>query len=88
MLILAEAIARGALGRRESRGAHYRPDYPERDDAQFMKTTLARCDAGGNSVSIEFVPIDASLVAPTARTYGRDDSKGDKRKTQPAMASA
>ncbi len=88
MLILAEAIARGALGRRESRGAHYRPDFPERDDAHFMKTTLARCDVGGNSVSIEFVPIDASLVAPTARTYGRDDSKGDTRKTQPAMANA
>jgi succinate dehydrogenase / fumarate reductase flavoprotein subunit len=81
MIALAEALAKGALERRESRGAHYRSDYTERDDANFMKTTVARCDANLRT-SIEFVPIDASLIAPTARTYGKKESSAAK----PALA--
>ncbi|MBA4028915.1 MAG: succinate dehydrogenase flavoprotein subunit [Planctomyces sp.] len=73
MLVLAEALAKGALERRESRGAHYRSDYPSRDDTQFMKTTVTRCDAHGQT-SLTFEPIDADLIAPTARTYGKKDS--------------
>jgi succinate dehydrogenase / fumarate reductase flavoprotein subunit len=75
MLIVAEAIAKGSLERKESRGAHYRTDYTERDDANFMKTTLAKYDAGSDRVSIEFAAIDASLIKPTARTYGKTDGK-------------
>ncbi len=82
MLILAEAVALGALERKESRGAHYRTDYPDRDDANFMKATLAKCDASGGfgseRVVVEFVPIDGSLIKPTARTYGK---KNDAPKT-------
>jgi succinate dehydrogenase / fumarate reductase flavoprotein subunit len=77
MLIVAEAIAKGSLERRESRGAHYRTDYTERDDANFMKTTLAKYDAASDSVSISFASIDASLIKPTARTYGKTESKKD-----------
>ncbi|MCC6678980.1 MAG: succinate dehydrogenase flavoprotein subunit [Phycisphaerales bacterium] len=86
MIALAEAIAKGALTRCESRGAHYRTDFPERDDARFMKTTVARCDAaGGSSLTLE--PIDASLIAPTARTYGKkDDAHGKKDAPKAAMA--
>jgi succinate dehydrogenase / fumarate reductase flavoprotein subunit len=83
MLVLAQAIARGALARRESRGAHYRTDFPERDDANFMKTTLARCDAEGVT-TISFEPIDASLIQPTARTYGRKDDRRDPTRPAPA----
>ncbi|MFO0831738.1 MAG: succinate dehydrogenase flavoprotein subunit [Phycisphaerales bacterium] len=71
MLTIADAVAAGALARRESRGAHYRTDYPERDDANFMKTTLAKYNPTDRSVSLELIPIDASLVLPTARTYGK-----------------
>lgn len=74
MLVVAEAIAKGALARRESRGAHYRTDFPTRDDANFMKTTVAKYDAASRSTTIEFAEIDASLIAPTARTYGKKDS--------------
>lgn len=74
MLILAEATALGAIERRESRGAHYRTDYKDRDDQNYMKTTLASYGEDGK-VSIRHVPIDASLIAPTARTYGKKDDK-------------
>ncbi len=42
MLVLARVMVRGALLRDESRGAHYKPEFPVRDDARFLKTTLAR----------------------------------------------
>ena len=43
-LYLAEITAAGALARRESRGSHFRTDFPTRDDAQWLKHTLARLD--------------------------------------------
>ncbi|MBL8886394.1 MAG: succinate dehydrogenase flavoprotein subunit [Phycisphaerales bacterium] len=85
MLILAEAVALGALERKESRGAHYRSDYTNRDDTNFMKTTLARHEGG--KTSVEFVPIDASLILPTARTYGKKESS-PKSQTQAPVAAA
>ncbi|MBX3388988.1 MAG: succinate dehydrogenase flavoprotein subunit [Phycisphaeraceae bacterium] len=85
MLVLAEAIALGALERRESRGAHYRSDYTSRDDANFMKSTLAR-HAGGTT-TVEFVPIDESLILPTARTYGKKEAS-PKAPAAPSLATA
>ncbi|MDX2132458.1 MAG: succinate dehydrogenase flavoprotein subunit [Planctomycetota bacterium] len=74
MLLIAEAICLGSIERRESRGAHYRTDFQERDDANFMKTSLAKYDPQ-RGVTLEFVPIDATLVRPTARTYGKVEKK-------------
>jgi succinate dehydrogenase / fumarate reductase flavoprotein subunit len=89
MILIAEAIAKGALERRESRGAHYRTDYTERDDANFMKTTLAKYDAASGTSSVQLVPIDGSLVLPTARTYGKkEDGKDAPAAKQPAVAGA
>ncbi|MDX9912085.1 MAG: succinate dehydrogenase flavoprotein subunit [Phycisphaerales bacterium] len=85
MLAIAEAIARGSIERKESRGAHYRTDFPERDDANFMKATRARYNAASNSVAIDLIPIDADLIAPTARTYGKVDNAPS---AKPAMATA
>jgi succinate dehydrogenase / fumarate reductase, flavoprotein subunit len=62
MLDCAEALVEGALAREESRGAHYRTDFPERDDANWLKHTMLRRTSGGleltkKSVSItEFQP--------------------------------
>jgi succinate dehydrogenase / fumarate reductase flavoprotein subunit len=76
MLLVAEALAKGALERRESRGAHYREDYQQRDDANFMKSTVAKFDPATRSTSISFMEIDASLIKSTARTYGKTDGGG------------
>lgn len=72
MLELARVITLGALNRNESRGAHYKPDFPDRDDENFMKTTIAEYAAEAPVLSYE--PIDVSLVEPRKRDY----SKGKK----------
>lgn len=72
MLELARVITLGALNRNESRGAHYKPDFPERDDENFMKTTIAEYSAEAPVLSYE--PVDVSLVEPRKRDY----SKGKK----------
>ncbi len=71
MIKYAEAILRASLLRNESRGAHYKPDYPERDDANFLRASIARYDPATNSAKIEFGPVDTSLITPRARTYGK-----------------
>ena len=62
MLDCSEALVTGALAREESRGAHYRTDFPQRDDQNWLKHTVVRKTSGGlelakKSVSItEFEP--------------------------------
>jgi succinate dehydrogenase / fumarate reductase, flavoprotein subunit len=67
MLHVARAICRGALLRDESRGAHYKPDFPDRDDAKFMKTTLAKWTADGPEITYE--PVEPKYVKPRPRKY-------------------
>ncbi len=69
MLQLSRVIAQGAALRDESRGAHYKPDFPERDDKNFLKTTKAFYSADKNEPRFEFEPVDTSLVPPRARKY-------------------
>ncbi len=71
MILLAEAILKGALGRNESRGAHYKPAFPDRNDEQYLKATIATFDAASGSAQISYAPVDTSLVTPRARTYGK-----------------
>ncbi len=67
MLKLARAIVRGALARDESRGAHYKPEHPDRNDEDWLKTTLATSTAEGPVLSYE--DVDLSLSPPRARSY-------------------
>ena len=67
MLILARVITLGALARNESRGAHYKPDFPDRDDANWLKTTRAKWV--NNEIQLAYEPVDISLIRPRARRY-------------------
>jgi succinate dehydrogenase / fumarate reductase flavoprotein subunit len=67
MLELAEVVAQGALNRRESRGGHARLDYPQRDDANWLKHTLARRTESGPSFS--FAPVRITMWKPVERKY-------------------
>jgi succinate dehydrogenase / fumarate reductase flavoprotein subunit len=83
MIILAEAILRGALQRNESRGAHYKPAYPERDDLNYLKATIATYEPASNSTSISYDKVDTSLLPPRARTYGKKEVSSKPAMTQP-----
>ena len=72
MLELARVITLGALNRNESRGAHYKPEFPDRDDENFLKTTIAEYSGEGPVFSWD--PVDVSLIQPRKRDY----SKGKK----------
>ncbi|MCY7374404.1 MAG: succinate dehydrogenase flavoprotein subunit [Pyrinomonadaceae bacterium] len=79
MLELARVITLGALNRDESRGAHYKPDFPERNDEKFLKTTIAEWSAESPVLSYEAVEI--GLIEPRKRDY----SSGKKAKAAGAQ---
>jgi len=69
MLQLARVITQGAAMRDESRGAHYKPDFPDRDDANWLKTTKAYFAADADEPRFEFEAVDTSLIKPRPRRY-------------------
>jgi succinate dehydrogenase / fumarate reductase flavoprotein subunit len=89
MIILAEAILKGALQRNESRGAHYKPAFPERDDLNYLKATIATYDPATNGANISYDKVDTSLLPPRARTYGKKEVSNKPAATpMPATAAA
>ncbi len=69
MIDLAKVITKGALERNESRGSHYKPEFPERNDADWLKTTLARYDEAANAPVLSYEDVDISLIKPRKRDY-------------------
>ena len=68
LIDLAETLVVGALARTESRGGHFRDDYPIRDDANWLKHTLARRgDDGG--VVLDYKPVVLGKYEPMERKY-------------------
>ncbi len=67
MVDLGEIIAAGALRRQESRGSHFRTDFPQRDDAQWLHHTVASWTPHGPSFSSK--PVTITKYPPKARTY-------------------
>ena len=95
MIALAEAIVKGARLRDESRGAHYKPDFPERDDDNFLHASFARYDAERDEAFVE-PGADRHLADPAAQAdlrqgrgreggHGRRqaDRRGQNRQRQP-----
>ncbi len=69
MLQLARVMVQGAEKRDESRGAHYKPDFTERNDEQFLKTTMASYDSANNQPIIGFDDVDVQWIKPRPRRY-------------------
>lgn len=78
MLHLARVITLGALERDESRGAHYKPEFPDRNDEDFLKTTIASFDEATNAPVISYEEVDVSLIPPRKRDYTKS-SEGSKK---------
>lgn len=69
MLQLARVITLGAYHRDESRGAHYKPEFPERNDEEWLKTTKALFNSEKNAPEFEYEDVDVSLIKPRKRDY-------------------
>lgn len=67
MFDLARVMVQGAFRRNESRGAHYKPEFPERDDSNWLKTTKAKFKEEGPEFSYEAV--DVQYIKPRRRSY-------------------
>jgi succinate dehydrogenase / fumarate reductase flavoprotein subunit len=73
MLQLARVITLGALNRDESRGAHYKPDFPDRNDDEFLKTTIA--EFSDESPVLSYEAVEVGLIEPRKRDYSKGKAK-------------
>ncbi|WP_218039637.1 succinate dehydrogenase flavoprotein subunit [Dendrosporobacter quercicolus] len=69
MIIYARVITLAALNRNESRGAHYKPEFPTRNDEEWLKTTKALFNPETNGPVFEYEPVDISHIKPRPRRY-------------------
>ena len=76
MIIQAAVTVAGAINRKESRGAHARDDFPDRDDKKWMKHTLAWADDDKRTVKLGYRPVhsytmtnDIAYIEPKAQVY-------------------
>ena len=69
MLQLARVVVQGALRRDESRGSHYKPDFPDRNDKDWLKTTKACFAPDVDAPVFSYEPVDTSLLQLRPRRY-------------------
>ena len=75
MLDIAETIVASALQRQESRGAHQRTDFPQRDDHKFLAHSVAERQADG-SCRVRYMPVTITRWPPAERVYGEAPPEG------------
>ena len=69
MLQLARVITIGAYNRNESRGAHYKPEFPKRNDEEFLKTTMAKFVDANSAPAFHYEEVDTGMIKPRERDY-------------------
>lgn len=80
MIRLAYCIAKGALARQESRGSHFREDYPKRNDEKWLARTLAHWSNEQNAPVLSYEGVTITELPPGDRGYGEATSGPSKRK--------
>lgn len=79
MLDLARVITLGAYNRNESRGAHYKPEFPDRNDDEWLKTTMAKYNPSTKAPDFHYEDVDVSLIKPRKRDYTQKKQGADKK---------
>ena len=69
MLEISRTVTLGAIQRDESRGAHYKPDFPDRNDERLLKTTKASFTGSAEGPKFEFEEVDTQYIKPRPRRY-------------------
>ena len=69
MINLAHVITLGAYNRNESRGAHYKPEFPDRNDDEWLITTMAKFNPETKLPELHYKDVDVSLITPRKRDY-------------------
>jgi len=80
MLDVAQSMVESALQRKESRGAHQRTDYPNRDDQRYLAHSVISRAADG-SLRVGYVPVTITRWPPAERVYGQQSAEQGKAKT-------
>jgi len=83
ILDLAMIITKGAVLRDEARGAHYKPQFPERDDENWLKTTIATFDPTRDEPVISYEKVDTRHLEPIQRDYTHAQKVRPKLKNVP-----
>lgn len=84
MLQLSRVVTLGAYNRNESRGAHYKPEFPDRNDEEFLKTTMAQFVDKKKAPAFHYEEVDVSLIKPRKRDYTKkkDEKKATKKQQE------
>ncbi|WP_110111547.1 succinate dehydrogenase flavoprotein subunit [Bacillus sp. CGMCC 1.16541] len=83
MLQLSRVVTLGAYNRNESRGAHYKPEFPDRNDEEFLKTTMAKFVDSRTAPAFHYEEVDVSLIKPRKRDYTKKKAdKGAKKQEE------
>ena len=76
MIRMAICVAYGGLQRTESRGSHFREDFPQRDDANWLNRTLAYWPEGADLPRLEYESVVITESQPSDRGYGESTRRG------------